>query len=112
LKGRLAGDCLRLQYALQPTIASIRIAVLKVVLKSRQDLVAVVRENIEGESWLYLVGLCLAEVGLVQSVHRIASAAPHPLPRIDVEKAIAWVEGGLGINLAAGHGKTRAGCRN
>ena len=29
-------------------------------------------------------------------------ATPHPLPRIDVEKAIGWVEGKLGIQLAAG----------
>jgi exodeoxyribonuclease V alpha subunit len=62
----------------------------------------VVRENIEGEPWLCLVGLYLAEVGLAQSVHRIASATSHPLPRIDVEKALRWVEGRLGINLAAG----------
>ena len=62
----------------------------------------VVREIIEGEHWLYLAGLHRAEVGLAQSVHRIASATPHPLPVIDVEKAIAWVEGKLGIQLAAG----------
>ena len=61
----------------------------------------VVRENIEGESWFYLVALYRAEVGLAQSVHRIASASPHPMPVIDLEKAIAWVEGKLGIQLAA-----------
>jgi exodeoxyribonuclease V alpha subunit len=38
---------------------------------------------------------------LAQSVHRIASAIPHPLPRIDVEKALAWVEQRLDIQLAA-----------
>ena len=63
---------------------------------------AVVREMIEGERWLYLASLHRAEVGLAQSVCRIASAAPHPLPRIDVEKAIGWVEAKLGIKLAAG----------
>ena len=63
---------------------------------------AVIRENIEGESWLYLTALHRAEVGLAQSVHRISSASPHPMPKIDVEKAIAWVEEKLGINLAAG----------
>ena len=62
----------------------------------------VVREDVEGEPWLYLTALHRAEVGLAQSVHRIASATPHPLPSIDVEKAIAWVEGKLGIKLAAG----------
>ena len=63
---------------------------------------AVIRENIEGESWLYLTALHRAEVGLAQSIHRIASATPHPLPVIDVEKAIGWVEGKLGIKLALG----------
>ena len=63
---------------------------------------AVVREVVDGEPWLYLTALHRAEVGLAQSVHRIASATPHPLPRIDVDKATAWVEGKLGIKLAAG----------
>ncbi len=63
---------------------------------------AVVREIIDGEPWLYLTALHRAEVGLAQSVHRIASATPHPMPVIDVEKAIAWVEEKLEIKLAAG----------
>jgi exodeoxyribonuclease V alpha subunit len=62
----------------------------------------VVGENIEGESWLYLTALYRAEVGLAQSVHRIGSATPHPMPVIDLDKAIGWVEGKLGIQLAAG----------
>jgi exodeoxyribonuclease V alpha subunit len=45
----------------------------------------VIRETVEGESWLYLVALHRAEVGLAQSVQRIG-----------------WVEGMLGIKLAAG----------
>ena len=62
---------------------------------------SVIRESIEGEPWLYLASLYRAEVGLAQSVHRISSATLHPLPRIDVEKAITWVEKKLGIQLAA-----------
>ena len=61
----------------------------------------VIRESVEGESWLYLTALHRAEVGLAQSVHRIASATPHPMPVIDVEKAIGWIEGKLAIKLAA-----------
>ncbi len=38
----------------------------------------------------------------MQSVHWIAAATPHPMPVIDVEKAIAWVEGKLEIKLALG----------
>ena len=62
---------------------------------------SVIRESVEGESWLYLAALFRAEVGLAQSVHRISSSIPHPLPQIDVEKALAWVEQKLGIQLAA-----------
>ncbi len=61
---------------------------------------SVIREDVAGEPWLYLAGLHRAEVGLAKSVLRIASARPHPLPRIDVDKAIAWVEQRLNIQLA------------
>ena len=63
---------------------------------------SVIREDVDGEPWLYLASLHRAEVGLAKSVLRIASARPHPLPRIDVDIAIAWVEKRLGIQLAAG----------
>ena len=62
---------------------------------------SVVRESVEGEPWLYLVSLYAAEVGLAQSAHQIATAVPHPLPRIDMEKALDWVEQLLDIQLAA-----------
>jgi exodeoxyribonuclease V alpha subunit len=62
---------------------------------------SVIRESVEGEPWLYLVALYRAEVGLAQSVLRIALAMPHPLPHIDMEKALWWVEQKLGIQLAA-----------
>ena len=63
---------------------------------------SVVREVVGGEPWLFLQGLYRAEVGLAQSVHRIASATPHPMPPIEMEKAIGWVEGKLKIALSAG----------
>jgi exodeoxyribonuclease V alpha subunit len=62
---------------------------------------SLVRESVDGEPWLYLVALHRAEVGIAQSVARLL-AAPHPLPRIDVAKAIRWVEARLGLQLAAG----------
>ena len=61
----------------------------------------VIQETVEGESWLYLTALHRAEVGLAQGVRRIASSTPHPMPVIDLEKAIAWIEGKLAIKLAA-----------
>ncbi len=74
---------------------------------------ALVRENIEGEAWLYLPNLHEAEVGLAKSVGRIASSAGHPLPRIDADKAIAWVEEKLKIRLAPGQQEAvRQACRH
>ena len=60
----------------------------------------IVRDQVEGEPWLYLTALHRAEVGLAQSVRRIASSTPHPLPNIKIEKAITWVEEKLAIKLA------------
>ncbi|MDP6553139.1 MAG: ATP-dependent RecD-like DNA helicase [Pirellulaceae bacterium] len=62
----------------------------------------VVRESVDGQPWLFLLSLHRAEVGLAQFVHHLASATPHPLPSIDFDKAVSWVERQLGINLAAG----------
>lgn len=59
------------------------------------------REPMAGEPWLSLTSLHRAEFGLAQAIHRIASTEPHPLPRIDVAKAIAWVERKLGMQLAS-----------
>jgi len=75
--------------------------IVEAAVKSALVEKTVIRETVEGESWLYLTALHRAEVELAQSVHRIASATPHPMPVIDVEKAIAWVEGKLAIKLAA-----------
>jgi exodeoxyribonuclease V alpha subunit len=78
------------------------------VIKDR----SVVRELVDGEPWLYLASLHRAEVGLAQSVRRLKKS-PHPLPRIDVEKAIGWVEQLLGIELAAGQQEAiRQACKH
>ncbi len=74
---------------------------------------SVIREVIEGEPWLYLVSLHRAEVGLAESIQRLASSRRHPLPEIDIEKAIVWVEQQLGIQLAEGQQEAiRQACRH
>lgn len=60
-----------------------------------------VRETVDGATWIYLSSLHRAEVGLAESVRRIMQATPHPLPAIDIEKALEWVQQRLGIQLAA-----------
>ncbi|NLF69753.1 MAG: ATP-dependent RecD-like DNA helicase [Candidatus Anammoximicrobium sp.] len=62
---------------------------------------SVVRERVGDEPWLFLTPLHRAETGLAKSVQRLASQAGHPLPQIDVEAAIGWVEKRLDIALAA-----------
>lgn len=59
-----------------------------------------VRELAEGEPWLYLAPLHRSESGLAHAIHRLATGARHPLPSIDAEKAISWVQGRLGLELA------------
>lgn len=76
-------------------------AVEKAVDAAVQDR-SVVREEMEGQPWLFLQRLYEAEIRLAESVHRITSSPLHPLPAIDVEKALVWVEGKLGIGLSAG----------
>ncbi|MFO0865048.1 MAG: AAA family ATPase, partial [Gemmataceae bacterium] len=61
---------------------------------------SVVREAIEGETWLYLAGLHRLKVGLAQSIRRIAGVLPHPMPAIDLDKALPLAEQRLGISLA------------
>ena len=71
------------------------------VVRAVQDR-SVIRDSVAGEPRLYLAALYRAEVGLAQSIRRIASAQPHPLPQIDVTRAITWVEERLGMQLAVG----------
>ncbi len=60
----------------------------------------IVREPIDGDPWIYLTALHRAEVGIAQSVQRLVAASSHPLPSIDIEKAIEWVERKLNLPLA------------
>jgi len=63
---------------------------------------SVVREDVDGQDWLYLAALHRAEVGLAQAILRLLANSSHPLPEIDIEKAIAWVQDRLALMLAAG----------
>jgi exodeoxyribonuclease V alpha subunit len=52
-----------------------------------------------GSPWLYLKPLFQSEVGVVRAVRALAEG-PHPLPAIDVERALAWVEQKMNLALA------------
>ncbi len=59
-----------------------------------------IRESVDSQPWLFLASLYRAEVGIAQHLRRLLQAS-HPLPRIDVAKALQWVETRLKIELAA-----------
>jgi len=71
------------------------------------------RQPVENGTWLFLQALYQAEIGLARSVRRLTAAKTHPLPKIDVERAIAWVEERLRITLATGQrDAVRQACRH
>jgi exodeoxyribonuclease V alpha subunit len=51
------------------------------------------------EPWLYLKPLFLAEVGVARALRSLREE-PHPLPAIDTEVALSWVEKKMGLELA------------
>jgi exodeoxyribonuclease V alpha subunit len=58
-------------------------------------------ETVEGEPepWLFLKPLFLAELGVARSIHRLRQGG-HPLAQLDIEAALQWVEGKMGLSLA------------
>jgi exodeoxyribonuclease V alpha subunit len=59
----------------------------------------VVDESVEDQPLLYLKPLFMAELGVARGVKGLRSGA-HPLPEVDVEKALGWVEKKMGIEFA------------
>ncbi|MCZ2344511.1 MAG: ATP-dependent RecD-like DNA helicase [Bacteroidales bacterium] len=51
------------------------------------------------DAFLYLKPLFLAELGVARAVVALRTGA-HPLPQVDVERALAWVESKMGIAFA------------
>ncbi len=60
----------------------------------------VVREPGGEEPWLYLKPLFMAELGTARAIRKLREGR-HPLPAIDIEAALAWVEKKMGLQLAA-----------
>jgi exodeoxyribonuclease V alpha subunit len=60
----------------------------------------IVREPAGEEPWLYLKPLFLAEAGVARALSSLQEG-PHPLPAIDQEAALGWVERKIGLALAA-----------
>src|SRR6202011_3955751 len=56
--------------------------------------------NLVAEPWLYLRHLFFAEVGVAETLRELGQG-PHPMPKIDVEAALGWVEKKMALTLAA-----------
>ncbi len=59
----------------------------------------IVRETEGEEPWLYLKALFLAEAGVARALHGLGEGA-HPLPAINWEAALGWVEKKMSLELA------------
>ncbi len=60
-----------------------------------------VRETeVSEQPWLYLRHLFYAEVGAAQALRELCEG-PHPLPPVELEPALRWVEKKMGLTLAA-----------
>ncbi len=51
------------------------------------------------QSWLFLKPLFMAELGIARAILQLQEG-DHPLPQIDVDRALNWVETKMGITLA------------
>jgi exodeoxyribonuclease V alpha subunit len=63
------------------------------------ELVRETKVTPDGEPWLYLKPLFLAELGVARVLLQLKDG-PHPLPAIDVEAALGWVEKRMQLELA------------
>jgi exodeoxyribonuclease V alpha subunit len=59
----------------------------------------VVREPGGDVPWLYLKPLFLAELGVARCLTKLREGG-HPLPALDLDQALAWVEAKMGVELA------------
>jgi exodeoxyribonuclease V alpha subunit len=68
--------------------------------RAEGDLVRETLPTAEGEdTWLYLKPLFLAEVGVARALGGLKDGG-HPLPALNVETALKWVESKMGLELA------------
>ena len=61
----------------------------------------VVEDVIDGRACVFLPHLHRAEQAIAASILKLQAGAP-PWPTMDADKALAWVEGKLGVTLATG----------
>lgn len=72
---------------------------VRAAVESERQSGEVVREPGGEEPWLYLKPLFLAELGVARAIHKLCEGR-HPLPSLDLEAALGWVEKKMGLQLA------------
>jgi exodeoxyribonuclease V alpha subunit len=98
------GDCGLPQealLALAETLLAIGGPILAEALRLEIDAGSVVEDRIEDRPCVFLPHLHRAEQAIAEAILNLRAGAP-PWPAIETEKALAWVEGKLGVTLAAG----------
>jgi exodeoxyribonuclease V alpha subunit len=80
-------------------LTSIEPKIITEAIEHERDEGALVRENIGGDSWLYLKALYVAEVGVARGLCSLRRGQ-HPLPPVRIDVALDWVERKMGLELA------------
>lgn len=73
--------------------------VVQSAIESEREAGEIVRETGAPEPWLYLKSMFRAETGVAQLLRQLRTG-PHPLPPINSDVALNWVEGKMGLSLA------------
>jgi exodeoxyribonuclease V alpha subunit len=89
----------RLPENLRAVLADIPREVLEAAVEEGRAEGELVREPGGEEPWLYLKPLFLAELGVARALHRLQEGE-HPLPALDFDAALGWVEKKIGLELA------------
>lgn len=84
---------------LRDVVASIPPEVRRDAVEQERQAGDIVREPEASEPLLYLKPLFLSELGVARSLTRLAQGE-HPLPGLNIEQAIGWVEQKIGLELA------------
>ncbi|HEV3143602.1 MAG TPA: helix-hairpin-helix domain-containing protein, partial [Gemmataceae bacterium] len=93
-------------------MTQISTAIIQQAIEQAREQDKIVRDNAEAasggrekpvradeNSWLYLKPLFLAEVGVAKQIRQL-NAGPHPLPALEIEKALTWIEQRMKLTLA------------
>jgi len=80
-------------------LTQISAEIVRAAVEHEREAGEVVREPQADEPWLYLKPLFMAEVGVARALRNLREGG-HPLPAINIDAALKWVEERMGVELA------------